>query len=141
MVGLKTLGPARADDVCELLITADLPGVDQKDVEVTVSGDILTIKAQTKAEYEEKGDDGNYRESRTESRSRSISLPFDVSEEEIDADFDAGVLTICVRKRPKAICAQKPPEAQKAIRRIEVKGKGTCEGEVRTAEQAKSTPS
>jgi HSP20 family protein len=101
MVDLATLGPARGDDVCELLITADLPGVDEKDVEVTVSGDILTIRGQTKVQCEEQGDEGYYRERRVELRSRSIRLPFEVTEEEIDADFDDGVLTICVAQAPE----------------------------------------
>src|SRR5919108_1599828 len=101
MADLKTLGPARADDVCELLITADLPGFEEKDVEVTVSGDVLTIRGQKKVQHGEKGDDGHYCERRVEHRSRSIRLPFEVTEEEIEADFEDGVLTICVHKRPR----------------------------------------
>ena len=127
MADLKTLGPARADDVCELLITADLPGFEEKDVEVTVSGDVLTIRGQKKVQHEEKGDDGHYCERRVEHRSRSIRLPFEVTEEEIEADFEDGVLTICVHKPPKAIFAQEPQK--ETVRRIEVKGKGTRERE------------
>jgi HSP20 family molecular chaperone IbpA len=71
MVDLKMSGPARADEVCALLITADLPGVDDKDMEVTVSGDALTIKCEKQVQHEEKGDEGVYRE-----RKRSIALTF-----------------------------------------------------------------
>ena len=113
---------AEADDVCELLITADLPGVDEKDVEITVSGHILTIKAQKKVEREEESDEGSYRERVVESRSRSIRLPFDVSDEEIDADFDEGTLTVCVRKPPKAIGMKRSADVEEGVRRIAVKG-------------------
>jgi HSP20 family protein len=125
MVGLETYGPVRADDVCELLVTADLPGVDEKDVVVTVSGDTLTIRAEKKVEHEEKGDDGHYVERRVHLLSRSIRLPFEVKEEEIDADFDDGVLTVCVHKPPKAIGVQKPKplEVEETVRRIEVREK------------------
>jgi HSP20 family protein len=122
MGNLEKLGPARADDVCELLITADLPGFDEENVEVTVSSDVLTIRAQKKVQHEENGDEGRYRECRIESRSRSIRLPFEVSEEEISADLDDGVLTVCVRKPPKATDLEKAPQAQQTVRRIEVKG-------------------
>ena len=121
MVSLDKLGPARADDVCELIITAELPGYEEKDVEVTVFGDILTIKAQKKVQHEENGDEGRYRETRVESRSRSIRLPFEVSEEEIDADLDDELLTVCVHKPPTAIDVQKPPQVQETVRRIEVR--------------------
>jgi HSP20 family protein len=127
MVSLEKSGPARPDDVCELLITADLPGFNEKDVEVTVSGDLLTVKAEKKVQHEENADDGRYRECRVESRSRSIRLPFEVIEEQIDADFDDGVLTICVHKPPKSIGAQTPLEVRETVRRIEVKRKLTHE--------------
>jgi hypothetical protein len=87
MVDLGTLTPGR-DDVFELLITAQLPGVNEKDLDVTVSGDTLTIKAEKKVEREGKGDDGRYVESRSGLFSRSIRLPFEVKDEEMDATFD-----------------------------------------------------
>jgi HSP20 family protein len=111
MVDLGTLTPGRGD-VFELLIKAELPGVDENDVDVTVSGDTLTIKAEKKVEHEEKGDDGRYVERRSGLFSRSIKLPFEVQDEEMDATFDEGVLTIRVQKVSKA---------QRTVRRIEVK--------------------
>jgi HSP20 family protein len=133
MGNLEKLGPARADDVCELLISADLEGVDRKDVEVTLSGDLLTIKAEKKMVYEEETDEGRYRERRVQVLSRSIRLPFEVNEEDIEADFDDGALTVCVHKPPEATSAEKPPEVQETVRRIDVKRthvRGTPEGEV-----------
>jgi HSP20 family protein len=133
MVDLATLGPAHVDDVCELVISADLPGVDENDVEVTLSGDTLTIRGEKKVEHEEVTDEGRYRERRVQVLSRSIRLPFEVKDGDIDADFDDGVLTVCVHKPPEAMSVQKPPEVQETVRRIEVKRtqvNGTREGEV-----------
>jgi HSP20 family protein len=112
MVDFEKLATDRAGDFLELLITAELPGVDEKDVEVTVSGDTLTIRAEKEVAHEEKGDGGRYVERRTGVLSRSIWLPFGVNDEELDATFDEGVLTIRL---------QKLPEAQKTLRRTEVK--------------------
>jgi HSP20 family molecular chaperone IbpA len=110
---LEALVPAHADDQLELLITAELPGVDEKDVEVRVSGgNTLTIKGEISGNHEENGSDGRSKESSVGSFSRSIKLPFEVKEEKIDATLDGGVLTIRV---------QKLPEARKIERAIEVK--------------------
>ena len=112
MVDMGTLAPNRHDDFFDLLITAELPGVDGKDVEVTVSGDTLTIWAEKKVEREETGDDGCYLERRSALISRSLRLPFEMKDEEMHGTFDKGVLTIRVRK---------VPEEQKTLRRIDVK--------------------
>jgi HSP20 family molecular chaperone IbpA len=91
----EALAPAHADDQLELLITAELPGVDEKDLEIKVSGEnTLTIRGQMKVEREEDGDDG------LRSFCRSIRLPFEVKEERIDATLDDGVLSVRVRKLP-----------------------------------------
>jgi HSP20 family protein len=96
----------------ELVVRAELPGLDQKDFEVTLAGDVLTIKGEKKAEHEQKDGDGYYTERRFGSFSRSVRLPFEVKDEKLDAKYDKGVLTIRVPK---------PAGAQKNVRRIEVK--------------------
>jgi HSP20 family protein len=111
MVDLATLAPASRDDVLELVITAELPGVDEKDVDVSVSGDTLTIKCEKQVVHEERGDEGRYTERRSGSFSRSVRLPFEVKDEEVHANFDEGVLTIRL---------QKLPDTEKTVRRIEV---------------------
>lgn len=98
----------------KLEITAELPGVDEKDVEVTVTGDILTIKGQKMVEHEEEGDNGTHTERHTESFSRSVRLPFEAHDDKIDATLDNGVLTIRVHRLA---------EEQKAGRRIQVKAR------------------
>jgi HSP20 family protein len=96
----------------EFVVSAEVPGVSEKDVDVTVVGDILTIKGEKKAEHEERNDDYGYTERRYGAFMRSIRLPFEVKDEQIDAKYDKGVLTIRVPK---------PAEAQKPVRHIEVK--------------------
>ena len=98
----------------EMVVTAELPGVNEKDVEVSLAGDLLTIKGEKKAEHEEKNGDSTYMERRFGSFARSVRLPFDAGDEKVDATFDNGVLTIRVPK---------PAELQRAVRKIEVKSK------------------
>ncbi|HEX5957067.1 MAG TPA: Hsp20/alpha crystallin family protein [Hyphomicrobiaceae bacterium] len=96
----------------EVVITAELPGVNEKEVEVTIADDLLTIKGEKKTELEQENGDATYMERRFGSFSRSVRLPFEVKDEKVDAKYDKGVLTIRVPK---------PAEIQKAVRRIEVK--------------------
>jgi len=99
------------DNEKEVVITADLPGLDSSDFEVTLSGDVLTIKGEKKDEREENKAGAQYFERRFGAFARSIRLPFEAGEEKVDANYEKGVLKIRVPK---------PAEAVKA-RRIEVK--------------------
>lgn len=101
-----------ADSDKELVVTAELPGLDDKDFDVTIAGDILTIKGEKRAETEKANDEAYYAERRFGSFSRSLRLPFEVKDEKIDAQYDKGVLTVRVPK---------PAEAQHAVRHIDVK--------------------
>lgn len=96
----------------ELVITAELPGLDSNDFEVTVSGDVLTIKGEKKDEREEKNGRMQYFERRFGSFSRSVRLPFEARDEQVDAKYEKGILTLRVPK---------PAELAKPSRRIEVK--------------------
>jgi HSP20 family protein len=96
----------------ELVVTAELPGLDQKDFEVTLAGDVLTIRGEKKAEHEQKDGDASYMERRFGSFSRSVRLPFEVKDEQLEAKYDKGVLTIRVPK---------PAGARQNVRRIEVR--------------------
>ena len=96
----------------EVVVTAELPGLDDKDFEVTLTGDLLTIKGEKKSEHEEKDGGATYMERRFGFFVRTMRLPFEVGNEKVDARYDKGVLTVRVPK---------PAEVQKAVRRIEVK--------------------
>jgi HSP20 family protein len=93
-------------------IEAELPGVDEKDVEVTFEDGVLTVKGEKRAEKEEKKA-GYYMSERSYgSFLRSIGVPSGIDVEKISANFDKGVLKVTLPKLP---------EAQTKSKRIEVK--------------------
>lgn len=110
LAGAPTIDVAESDK--EVVVTAELPGLNDKDFEVTLAGDLLTIKGEKKSEHEEKNGDATYMERRFGSFARTLRLPFEIGNEKIDAKYDKGVLTVRVPK---------PAEVQKRVRRIEVK--------------------
>ena len=97
----------------DITISAELAGMDEKDVEITVHEDVLTIKGEKKSEHEEKEGARFLTERSYGSFSRSIALPAEVDQEKIDAAFKKGILKITL---PKV-----PVEEVKA-KKIEIKG-------------------
>ncbi len=93
-------------DVCEteneVVVEAELPGMDEKDVTVTLSGGILTLKGEKKSEREEKKDDYHLTERSYGSFQRSFRVPEAVDQEQVTASFDKGVLKVTMQKRPDA---------------------------------------
>ena len=83
-------------------ISADMPGMDDKDVELTLSEGILTIKGEKKTESEEKKKNYYSRERRFGSFTRSFRVPESVDESKITASFDKGVLQVALPKRPES---------------------------------------
>ena len=86
----------------ELLVKADLPGIDPKDLDIRVENNVLTIRGERK--FEKKVDQDDYlRVERTYgSFSRSFALANTVNPEGIKADYQNGVLTLVVPKREEA---------------------------------------
>ena len=88
----------------ELLLTAELPGMREEDVNVGIENNILTIRGE-KREAREEGDEGHrYHvwERRYGSFRRAFTLPSSVQADAIHAEFDAGVLTVRMPKAPEA---------------------------------------
>jgi len=96
----------------EMRITAELPGVDEKDVDVTLNGDVLTIKGEKKMEKEDKGDNYYVAERSYGAFARTLRLPYEVKEKDVDAKFEKGVLTVILPK---------PEEARTEARKIAIK--------------------
>jgi HSP20 family protein len=96
----------------DVRISAELPGLDEKDVEVLVEDDVLTIHGEKKAETDdsERGLSERYY-GRFE---RVIALPFEVESDKAEASFKNGVLTLTLPKSPKA---------QEKAKRIPIGGK------------------
>jgi len=91
----------------DVVVKAALPGFKADDVQINVTGDVLTIRGEMKHEDEQKDKAWHIREHRWGSFERSISLPTDVVSEKAQADFDNGILTITLPKaeevKPKTI--------------------------------------
>jgi len=100
-----------ADKEKEVQVTVELPGMDEKDIEVSVNNDLLTIKGEKKEEKEEKKG-GYYRKERSfGSFHRTIPLPDGIEEYKANATFKKGILNITLPKTK---------EAQKAVKKIPV---------------------
>jgi len=80
----------------------ELPGMTDKDVEVKVEGNLLTISSKKKEEKEEKKKDYVMRERKSYSFSRSFVLPENTDSEKISAEFKNGLLTLSVPKSEAA---------------------------------------
>jgi len=82
-------------------ITMELPGVEEKDIELSVQGGMITVKGEKSAQREEKGDTWFFSERQYGSFSRSFRVPADAEADRVEADLKDGVLTITVpRKNP-----------------------------------------
>lgn len=86
----------------EVIIRADLPGLEQKDIEVNVGEGALTIRGQRKGDQEVKEENSYYAERWTGSFARSVALPPGVDAEKIRATFKNGVLEVHLPKTKEA---------------------------------------
>lgn len=100
-----------ADTASNYELTAELPGLDEKDIEVKFSDRTLTIRGEKKEEKEEKKKDYYLSERHYGSFQRSFTVPDGVDPEKIEAAFKNGVLTVTLPKTA---------EAQKRVKKIEV---------------------
>jgi len=87
----------------DILIAAELPGMDDKDIDVSLTRDSLTIKGEKKQEKEEKGKDYYRMERSFGSFSRTIPLPAEIDTDKVKAEFRKGLLTVRLPKTEKAI--------------------------------------
>jgi HSP20 family protein len=112
-IGTLALDLYETDD--NLIVEAPLAGVDPNDVEIAISGNVLTIKGETE-KMEEKKENGNKyycRERRYGSFHRTVTLPTDVDADKVEAVFEKGVLKLTL----PIVETVKP-------KRIEIKAKG-----------------
>ena len=90
-----------------VVVKSSVPGIDPADLDISVTGDILTIKGETKSEEEVKEENYVRRERRYGSFSRSLSIPVAVMADKAQAEFKDGILTLTLPKaeevKPKAI--------------------------------------
>jgi HSP20 family protein len=96
-----------------IVVEAELPGVDEKDVSVSLANGVLTIKGEKKHEKEEKGENYYLAERSFGSFERSIRLPDTIDEGKVEAKFDKGVLKVTAAKKPEAVKAERKIEIKK----------------------------
>ena len=101
----------------DVVVRAALPRVKPGEVDITITGDTLTIKGETKAEKEIKREDYLYQEHRYGTFSRSVTLLSGLNIDKAEASFDNGILTLTIPKSEET----KPKQ-------IKVKAKGVIEG-------------
>jgi HSP20 family protein len=101
------------------VVKASVPGMSADDLEVTVNGDVLTIKGEIKADAEKPGERFYLRERRYGSFVRSLSLPTQVKADAVEADYHNGVLTLTLPKtdevKPKRIAIKSGAQPQRMI--------------------------
>ncbi|MGD9804319.1 MAG: Hsp20/alpha crystallin family protein [Hyphomicrobiaceae bacterium] len=91
----------------ELVVEAELPGMDEKDISVTLNNGVLTLKGEKKSEREEKKDDYHLMERSYGSFQRSFEVADTIDADEVKAAFEKGVLKVTLPKRPEAVKSEK----------------------------------
>jgi HSP20 family protein len=107
---LPTVDVSESEDAVDVMV--ELPGVEEKDIDIDVSGDILTIRGEKKKEEEEKKKHFHRIERRYGSFQRSMRIPFQIDADQVRAVYDKGVLRVSLAK---------PAEVKKRSHKIEVK--------------------
>ena len=91
----------------DVVVKASIPGIKAEEVQINVTGDVLTIKGQVKQDEERKDRAWHLREQRFGSFERSVALPTSVKSDKAEAEFENGILTITLPKadevKPKTI--------------------------------------
>jgi HSP20 family protein len=105
-----TADVSETDKAVEVVV--ELPGMDEKDIDVSVSDDVLTIRGEKKSETEKREKGYYLSERKFGSFHRSIPLPASVDKDKVDAHFKKGVLTVTLPKTP---------DAQDKVKKIQVR--------------------
>jgi HSP20 family protein len=99
--GVPAINVAETNDAFE--VTAELPGVDEKDINISLEDNQLVISGEKKAESTREEKDWHVEERSYGSFYRSMFLPFEPEEGAVDAHFDKGVLHLTIKKPAKAV--------------------------------------
>jgi len=114
--GLFDRSVSPAVDVVEgtndITVTCELPGLEQKEIDVSITSNVLTIKGEKKNEREEKHGKYYRKESRSGSFQRTLPLPATVDADKVGAELKDGILTITLPKKEEA----KPKQIEVTIK-------------------------
>jgi len=95
------------DEDKEIKVTAELPGMDEKEIDVSLTKDALTITGEKKQEKEDKGKNYYRMERSYGSFSRSVPLPVEIDTAKVKAQFKKGILTVTLPKTAKSLKEKK----------------------------------
>lgn len=87
----------------EIKVSAELPGMDEKDIDISLHNNMLSIRGEKKEEKEDKGKDYYRMERSYGSFSRTIQVPAEVEADKVEATFKKGVLSISLPKTARAV--------------------------------------
>lgn len=85
-----------------IVVTAELPGLEEKDFDVSLEDDVLTLKGEKRTEHEEKREGYHHVETTSGSFRRAIPLPCEVDADAVKASYKQGVVTVTLPKLPEA---------------------------------------
>lgn len=118
-----------AENENDVVVTAELPGIDEKDVDLTLADNALVIAGEKRAETEKSEQGYRYTERSFGSFRRTIPLGIEVVEDKVEASFKNGVLTVTLPKSP---------DSRAKRRKIEIKGAGAEQPKLESASTEKS---
>ena len=103
------------EDEKRIVLKLEVPGIPEKDLDVTVENNTLVVKGERKFEKEEKEENFHRIERRYGSFSRAFTLPTTVETENIDAKYENGVLKLELKKKPEAQAKQIKVNIKKSL--------------------------
>jgi HSP20 family protein len=98
----------------DYVVKVELPGVKEADINVEIHDNVLSVRGEKESSRKEEGKTYYFSERTYGSFQRSFRLPQDVLESDIKADFEDGVLTVRLPKRPEAVAKARKIEIRKA---------------------------
>ena len=91
----------------EIRVFAELPGLREEDIDVSLNDDLLTIRGEKKFERRDEKDNFHFVERSFGTFQRSIQLPFSINPDQVQASFDNGVLTATLSKSAQQECTRR----------------------------------
>ena len=100
----------------EFVVKVSLPGVKPEEIDISISGDCLTIKGETKSEEKIEREDYLYQEHRYGTFSRSVALPSELKTDKAEVSFENGILILTIPKSEEVKPKQIKVKAKSALR-------------------------
>ena len=103
----------------ELTIEAELPGVDRNDIDVRLDGDMLTLSGEKRSQRDDRQQNAHFSERSYGRFQRTVQLPFRPEQDDVEAEFDAGVLRLRLQKRPETASGSRRIEVREGRRSLQ----------------------